>query len=281
MNYREQKPTAKYSEYVESIWQLESHRQNEVYHVIPELIFDILVVRTPLQIRFEAREQWTRLERGVYFMGLFDKLISLKFPQGCNVFGIRIKPFALSHLKYMPLKYCQNRIYPISKIFECSNTEIYNDLLQCTNYSESYNLAIESIETEIKTKHTINDSIREMTNYIMTQKGLIKNPEIYDKFGITKETLRNLFLAKMGIRPKSFIKIMRMNYALEQQHLFNNMNLTDLAYIAGYFDQSHFIKDFKSIFFCTPKLFLKEKYTIQESSERIHRRFSSYYAPEF
>jgi AraC-like DNA-binding protein len=55
--------------------------------------------------------------------------------------------------------------------------------------------------------------------------------------------------------PKQFSKISRLQAALKLigQGAFNN--LTDLALEAGYYDQAHFIKDFREFTGVSPKQF--------------------------
>ena len=47
----------------------------------------------------------------------------------------------------------------------------------------------------------------------------------------------------MGIAPKSFVQIVKFRHVIELAD--SATTLTDLAYEGGYFDQSHFIKDFR------------------------------------
>jgi AraC-like DNA-binding protein len=60
----------------------------------------------------------------------------------------------------------------------------------------------------------------------------------------------------MGKSPKQFIRIVRFQEVLRRLSLGDNSYLTEYAYNNGYFDQSHFIKDFKSLSGYTPKEFV-------------------------
>ena len=49
-----------------------------------------------------------------------------------------------------------------------------------------------------------------------------------------------------------------MNYVLKKTLCQEYKSLTDVAYAAGYYDQSHFIKDFRNYFQASPKILKKE-----------------------
>ncbi|MCD6066194.1 MAG: transcriptional regulator, AraC family [Bacteroidetes bacterium] len=88
-----------------------------------------------------------------------------------------------------------------------------------------------------------------------------KNYTVHDvshRINVSTTTLRNLFRDFVGISPKGLIRTMRITEALNYR-IASDENLTDLAYRSGYFDQSHFIHDFKEVLGITPKQYYKNK----------------------
>jgi AraC-like DNA-binding protein len=69
--------------------------------------------------------------------------------------------------------------------------------------------------------------------------------------GFSKRYIQKLFLDYVGIPPKSFFSVQRFNKSLELVRSAN-MSLTNIAYECGYYDQAHFIKEFKSYTGLTP-----------------------------
>ncbi len=71
---------------------------------------------------------------------------------------------------------------------------------------------------------------------------------------ISTRYLNMLFTQYTGLPPKLFCKINRFQQSLV---LVNNNEekLTDVAYSSGYFDQSHFIREFKQFTGLTPNAF--------------------------
>ena len=70
-----------------------------------------------------------------------------------------------------------------------------------------------------------------------------------------KKTTRKKFKKQIGISPKQLGRVLRLQTALKML-LNDNKNLTSIAYESEYFDQAHFIKDFKEFIGTTPKEFI-------------------------
>lgn len=76
------------------------------------------------------------------------------------------------------------------------------------------------------------------------------------KLGISRTTLVKHFDLHLCTTPSHFKKIARFRSAMKQQRLkSSNSKLTTISHSAEYFDQSHMIKDFKSLTNFAPKPF--------------------------
>jgi len=77
------------------------------------------------------------------------------------------------------------------------------------------------------------------------------------RYGMTPRYLQKLFLSYSGISPHLFSKITRFQKSL-QLITKNELPLTTIAHRCGYYDQSHFIKDFKNFTGLAPSHFRAE-----------------------
>ena len=75
--------------------------------------------------------------------------------------------------------------------------------------------------------------------------------------GIKKRRLEQRFKAEVGISPKLMQRTIRINKIIHRLIQQPETRLTDLAYEFDFFDQSHFIADFKKFTGCSPKQFLR------------------------
>jgi AraC-like DNA-binding protein len=74
---------------------------------------------------------------------------------------------------------------------------------------------------------------------------------VASRYGISSRYLQKLFLTYTGLTPKLYSKINRFQRSL-QLVTRKDTSLTSIAYDCGYFDQSHFIREFKSFTGVTP-----------------------------
>ena len=74
---------------------------------------------------------------------------------------------------------------------------------------------------------------------------------VASRYGISSRYLQKLFLQHTGLTPKLYSTIHRFQHSL-RLITKNESPLTSIAYDCGYFDQSHFIREFKSFTGLTP-----------------------------
>ncbi|MBD1362717.1 helix-turn-helix transcriptional regulator [Mucilaginibacter sp. ZT4R22] len=83
---------------------------------------------------------------------------------------------------------------------------------------------------------------------------------VASRYGISSRYLQTIFLNYSGLSPNLFTKIARFQKSLSLV-AGTELSLTTIAYECGYFDQSHFIKDFKFFTGSAPSWFSPESST--------------------
>ena len=75
-----------------------------------------------------------------------------------------------------------------------------------------------------------------------------------------RRQLERHFRKQIGISPKQLGKAIRLQTTLNLLLNKKSETLTDIAYESDYFDQNHFIKDFKDLVGVTPKEYLNNEH---------------------
>lgn len=102
-----------------------------------------------------------------------------------------------------------------------------------------------------------NDMIFESIDKIRQTKGNVSVKEIYSSLEVSKSKLEQHFNKEIGLTPKEFCKIEKINCFIKLYLEGKGQSLTELTYLCGYYDQSHLIKDFKYFLNTSPGKFLK------------------------
>ncbi|HLU89063.1 MAG TPA: helix-turn-helix domain-containing protein [Cyclobacteriaceae bacterium] len=95
--------------------------------------------------------------------------------------------------------------------------------------------------------------IIEAVKLIYQRKGTIRVKELNEKLCISQSPFEKRFRQVVGTTPKKFTSIVRFNAVLHS--LKEQKSLTEICYENDFFDQAHFIKDFKRTTGETPEQF--------------------------
>lgn len=92
------------------------------------------------------------------------------------------------------------------------------------------------------------------------------------------KTLSRTFYEVIGIAPKQFAQMQRFERALQLLFSETQTNCTEIGYQVGYYDQAHFIREFKKYAHQTPTEYLERIRTAIPNSDRGD--FQQFFSPE-
>ncbi len=97
---------------------------------------------------------------------------------------------------------------------------------------------------------------------IMATGGNMKLNELQDKTGYSLRYLNKVITEEFGMGPKELLRIIRFQNAIDElTKTVSKPDMTRAALDTGYYDQSHFIKDFKEFTNHTPTKYLNSLMT--------------------
>lgn len=110
----------------------------------------------------------------------------------------------------------------------------------------------------LKAKKSI-DRTDYAANVIVESKGIINITELMDELYVCRRQFERQFLNKVGVSPKYYARVRRIGYLCSElaSRKWNVDDWHDLIYQAGYYDQSHFIKEFSAFTGKSPSFYLK------------------------
>lgn len=105
-------------------------------------------------------------------------------------------------------------------------------------------------------EHDADVRIAAMLRHICLRHGSVDAQGLSSTFNYSTKQLRRLFRHHVGVSPKTFSRIVRVNHALRRMQR-HPQSFADVALEAGYFDQPHMIHDFKRICGVAPQTYLQ------------------------
>lgn len=102
---------------------------------------------------------------------------------------------------------------------------------------------------------------------LQAQTGQLPIPQLADELAVSQRQLERLFQLQVGMTPKQYARLVRVETArlALKQHIEST---TRLAVDLGFYDQAHFIREFRSVVGMTPTAYIKR----QKPSAEPHNR---------
>ena len=101
-------------------------------------------------------------------------------------------------------------------------------------------------------------SIDRALRMILYCKGGVKIRKLCSHLDINIKTLERQFKSALGLTPKEFSSIIRINHVYRLMNQDQKRQVGDIVFECGYYDQAHFINEFRHYTCCTPDMILKE-----------------------
>jgi AraC-like DNA-binding protein len=209
----------------------------------------------------------------ISFTGQFGSAVQAGLSGHIKAVYIAFKPWGAYHL----LDIDQHHLKDLSLDFLEVDKQVFQSiepqLLECASAADVINL-IEPVFLK-RLMQNKNSDFKKRLMYV-SQKIMIPSSDpmlikkICHEVGFSKSTLERNMSKVVGMPPKQFQRIMRFHALIT--YLKSNpgtMDWNDLVHQFGYFDQSHFIKDFKLLGGKTPSSFSVQEILLSDLVRNI------------
>ena len=155
----------------------------------------------------------------------------------------------------------QDQIVPASTLWGDEVGQVLEKLAQAYSYSQRVELLSDFLTRQLKVVEQ--DPLDVLLDRFYTTPTL-RIAQLAEEAGCSRRHLERRFLSTYGVTPKYFGRLARMQSAARRLATDPKARLLDAALDAGYFDQSHFIRDVRDLTGLTPAVLL------QNLRERSH-----------
>jgi AraC-like DNA-binding protein len=127
---------------------------------------------------------------------------------------------------------------------------------QSTN-DDRLDAVVRIVQKRLVGRPAIPASVRAAVRRVTIANGNLRVADLASEIGITRQQLARQFATHVGVTPKTFARVMRARTALARADAARAaypraVDWSAIAYDLGYYDQPHFIDDFKALTGVTP-----------------------------
>ena len=257
MNYQTFQPHPNLATLIKCYWTLEVPYQPDAKKqlILPDGCIEMIFLLGDDIKRFTLEEKYIFQPRAM-ILGQINKPFYVKPTGYVNSFAVRFYPYGFANFISIPINKLVNKETPILDIFEKeAATELKKNIKNASNTQGRIKIIEDFFIHKSKEKITLDSIVKSTVDSILLAEGSIAIKSILENKLFKRRQLERKFSRIVGLSPKQFAKVIRLQATLKLLLQKNPGSLTNIAYESNYYDQAHFIKDFKEFTGVSPKDF--------------------------
>lgn len=202
-------------------------------------------------LNYDTNETSVNCNSEIFTIHQLTPPYSIKFDNELTFFTVKLQPWMNGHFFSM---INGNGVIDLTK-FKIFNNDLKRQIFGQSKPNEKF-----SIINDYFLNLNINLSknqifVKEICEFIIKNKGLTSVNELSHNFQKSRQYLNKIFKIEVLYSLKKYITSVRILDLVHYKIAHPKTSLTEITYLYQYFDQAHFIKDFKNICGINPKIF--------------------------
>ena len=246
------RPCPPLSDVVDSFWYYASAlpAHDKEYH-LPNGAMQLLINLRNDEIRVYGKQHHDDSQRlrGIVLCGMYSEPFVIDTLTQSEMLGVCFKPDGAFPFLRLPASELHNLHLSLEDLWGGYARRLYDQLLSARTVTDKFCVLEESLLSRLFNAASRHPAI----GYAL--QSIHRTPSILDlseSLGLSHKHLIHLFKQQVGLSPKLYARIQRFQSALHSLPDDQPISWSDVALTAGYFDQAHFIHDFRTFAGVTP-----------------------------
>lgn len=259
MDYQQFDPSDSLKPFVKCFWTLEAEAtpSPERQRVIPDGCMEMIFNYGERFYQY-PEDGSSILQPQSFIFGQITSFLEIAPSGVTGLVAARFLPEGLAPFLDIPVSSLENKAVAIQDIFGKLGEELEKTVINSASNRERIELIENFLLAKLQTQDTIDNITRACVETILKTQGQLGVNELADKLNIHRRNMERRFETAVGMSPKQLSRVVRLQSALKLLEQKKYSNLTSLAYESGYYDQAHFIKDFREFTGISPRSFFAD-----------------------
>jgi len=190
-------------------------------------------------------------------VGLWSTYHIVGWPQNVQFFGVHFKPGGVYPFLGLPLSDLHNQVVSLDAIWGNFAAEMRERLYVAPTIQAGFALLERLLFARLCNVPYGLDVVQYAVAEIARKHGALSIRALSDHIGISQNHLGTQFKRMVGILPKQLARLYRFGHIYRSIDPAQPVNWTRIAHQSGYYDQSHFNKDFMAFIGHSPTDYLR------------------------
>lgn len=256
-------PRPPLNNFVELFWFYDGYpaRSHKKERLMPDGSVELVINLKENEARIYDRENLARCERlpGAILAGPHSRFFVIDTAEQDSVIGIHFKPGGAFPFFKLPADELHNLHVSLEDLWGVEARLLRERLLEAPTPEKKFQVIEDCLVAQVfkpLERHRAVDCALGLFRNIHTAPAMA---DVSDQIGISSRRFIQLFSSEVGLTPKLFCRVRRFQQVLQMIHRGDDCDWADVAAGCGYFDQAHFIHDFKEFSGINPTTYLAQK----------------------
>lgn len=265
MHYKTVEPPPTLEPFVDCLWILaapcgEGDAEPEI--VLPDGKTELMV---HFGDDFEKREGGIfQRQARVLMSGQLTERILLRPTGTIGVVSVRFKAAGAARFFQLPFDQIVDQVVDFSRFEKEVSQQLHDEVARCSSHEERLEVMRSLLVQRLREESQEDIFVRQACQYITKSEGEYSVRELVKLIGFSERQLERKFKKQVGISAKTLARIMRFQKFIALTKASSHLTLADAALACGYYDQSHFIRDFTRFSGVSPRHYLTTSHPLSD-----------------
>jgi AraC-like DNA-binding protein len=249
MELRVRRPRPPLSQFVHVFWSFQGESPScHLERLLPDGSIELVINLREDCVRVYDREDHSKVQTfpGSILAGPHSQFFVIDTETQTSTVGIHFKPGGAFPFLGMPAGLLHDSHVALDTVWGGFVSEVRERLLE----AETVELRLQILEQALLARATRPLELHAAINFALDEFQAAPHmrtiTEVTGDLGLSPRRFIELFRDQVGMTPKLFCRVRRFQRAVQSIGAGKDVEWTDLALDCGYFDQAHFIHDFRA-----------------------------------
>jgi AraC-like DNA-binding protein len=259
MHYQTFPPSPELAAFIHCYWTLEAPKEDhpEKQRIIPDGCMEMIFHQGDPYKQY-LPGGGTIMQPRCFVFGQITAPLDIEPTGQSRIFSVRFNPDGFTPFASLAPAMMENRAVPLTELFGEEGGALEQSILEAGSTTSRIVLAERFLLKKLATQEAVDSIVKAAVEILVQLKGNISIDALSGQLKTHRRQLERKFSSIIGLSPKQLSKMIRMQSTLKILANDRVTSLTSLAYEGEYYDQAHFIKDFKEFTGVTPGKFYSD-----------------------